>query len=42
MERNGIIYVNNNTTEGEHLRFELDKRHGVRRDLEDAISFFRD
>ena len=42
MERNGIIYVNNNTTEGELLRFVLDKRHGVRRDLEDAISFFRD
>ena len=42
MERNGIIYVSNNTTEGEFRRFDLDKRHGVRRDLEDAINFFRD
>ena len=42
MEKNGIVYVNSNMTEKEFRRFDLVKRNGIRRDLEDAIKFFRD
>lgn len=42
MERNGIVYVSSNTTERQFRKFNLDKRHGVRKDLEAAIDFFRD
>lgn len=42
MERNSLVYVNDSITDREFRCFDLDKRHGCRRDYEKALSFFRE
>lgn len=42
MENKGKIYVSKNTTNRELRQFDLNKRNGIRPDLEKAIEFFRE